>query len=251
MTSLVRQLMDIGLTNMQSRMYVSLLQLGQATATEASKHSGINRVTAYVTLAELEEKKLVEADEYDQVKQFRLTSLESLEVLFIGRAKKAIKSYRQVQALIPDLQKAANTLIHAPRTHYEEGQQACEAYLDNVPTSAVLEAAYIAGDTHYEVLKPLIKRAADADVRPRVLIPASVKANLVVYLDHRVIPGKNVQFPTTTLLLSDRVLLMLESDQLPQIFAVVDKRIAKQYLHMFDITWRIVSGTRIIVPQLG
>lgn len=241
--------MTAGLTNMQARMYVSVLQLGEATASELGKHSGINRVTCYVTLNELLELHLINEDEYDLVKKFRPTGLQYLDTVFMKRAKTAIHSYRQVQALIPELSKIAHRSIAVPKTSFHEGSRAVEAYLDGLEMNYLL-GAYLLREDHYELIRGLVKRAADANIRPRVLVPSGLKVNLLVYLDHRVIPDKTAHFPSTTLLFEDRMVSILNDDDMVQLFVVEDMRISKQYLDLFELTWRVLSGQRILIPQV-
>lgn len=234
---------------MQARMYVSVLQLGEATASELGKHSGINRVTCYMTLNELLDMHLVVQDEFDLVKKFHPSGLEYLDTVFMKRAKTAIHAYRSVQALIPELSKIAHRSITIPNTSFHEGVRAVEAYLDALSTNYLI-GAYLAREDHYELIRGLVKRAADANIRPRVLVPSSLKVNLLVYLDHRVIPDKTTHFPTTTLLFADRMISVLNDNDMVQLFAIEDPRISKQYLDLFDLTWRVLSGQRILIPQV-
>jgi len=251
MTSLDRQLMALGLTNMQSRMYVTLLHIGEATASQLAKDTGINRVTAYTALTELEELSLVRHDDYEQIRLYQATEIENLEQLFMGRAKAAIQSYREAQSLLPDLKAVAHTHLRVPQTTYVEGQHAIKHYLSDIPATSELRALYLSDESHYELIKSFAKRAADAETRPQVIIPNSIKANLIVYLDHRVVPGRIAQFPATTMFFPDRTVMILQEGDVMQLFAIVDERIATQYLSAFTLNWRILSGHHLILPERG
>ncbi len=248
MSSFDRQLMQIGLTNMQARMYVSLLQVGEASASELGKVSGINRVTSYTTLSELEEMGLVTADDYNMVRVFKPTDVANLELVFMKRAKQAIQSYREAQSLILDLKKLAAGKLQVPKTVYLEGQAAAVKYLSALPESEVLLGAYVNRSEYYPLLKPLAKRAADANARPQVIIPNSVTADLLVYLDHRVVPGKIAQFPATMLFFPHISVSLLQLDPM-QLFSIEDERIAQQYYSVLTLNWRILSGHHLLVPH--
>src|SRR4029078_1800980 len=131
--------MQIGLTNMQARMYVSLLQLGEGTASELGKLSGINRVTSYTALEELKEMGLVSSDDYDMVRVFKPTAVDNLELVFMQRAKEAIASYRASQGLMHDLKKLAAGKMRIPHTTYVEGVTASTKYLHSLPDEEVLQ----------------------------------------------------------------------------------------------------------------
>src|SRR3989442_9422828 len=56
----IRKLMDHGLTEYQARVYLTLLDLGIATASQVTPHARVPRTRIYATMAQLHEKGLVE-----------------------------------------------------------------------------------------------------------------------------------------------------------------------------------------------
>ena len=56
--NLVKRLQDIGLTEKESKVYNALLELGDASANDLSKKSGLNRITTYAILQGLVKQKL-------------------------------------------------------------------------------------------------------------------------------------------------------------------------------------------------
>lgn len=249
MLTLERQLIDLGLTSMQARVYVALLRLGKVGAADISKMSKVNRVTTYSTLDELEELGLVKGDDYDMVRIYVPTDLVNLETVFMHKAKKAIATYHAVQELIPDLKSAQHHTISAPQFKYFEGQTAARRYLNRIPESDQLLAAYLSHVDHYELIKALAKRAADQNVRPQVIIPNSISANLIVYLDHRVVPGKIAQMPATVLMFQSRLVYIMQDDGFYQLAAFEDERIARVSLSAFQLNWRILSGQHLIMAE--
>ncbi len=236
------------MTPLQARTYVSLLELGSASAGELSRKSEINRVTSYTALDELEQMKLIQADDYDAVRTYRPTSLDNLEKVFINRAKTAIAAYRHVQALLPDLQQLMKNPITDPATRYLEGSAAVARYFEKELKNADVLAIYLSDAEHYGIITPLVKRASEQEQRPRAIIPASVQASLLTYLDHRVVPAKIAQFPATTIISPDRVIIVLGKAQYPQTYVLLDERIAGYYRSMFDLNWRILSGEHMVIP---
>ena len=247
--TLERQLIDLGLTSMQARVYVAALRLGKIGAGEIAKASKVNRVTTYSTLDELEELGLVKGDDYDMVRIYVPTDLINLETVFMRKAKKAIATYHAVQQLVPDLKSAQHHTISAPQFKYFEGQTSSRQYLSRIPESDIMQAAYISHNDHYELIKALAKRAADQNVRPQVIIPNSISANLIVYLDHRVVPGKIAQLPATTLMFQSRLIYIMQDDGFYQLAALEDERIARVSLSAFHLNWRILSGQHLILAK--
>jgi len=56
----IRKLMDHGLTEYQARVYLTLLDLGTATASQVTPHARVPRTRIYATMSQLHEKGLVE-----------------------------------------------------------------------------------------------------------------------------------------------------------------------------------------------
>ncbi len=249
MRDIAKQLVECGLSSLQARVYVALLQLGDSQASEIAKAAAVNRVTCYTALEELQQLKLVIVDEKDVIKEFRVLPLHHLEDLFIERAKQATAAYRHIQALIPDLQKLAKHEIADPHTVYREGEVAVRRYIKDELFGAHVEAMYVSNSRHYDLIKELVKRNMDYGMRPRVISPHSVMPSLLTYLDHRVVPSRIAQFPTTTLIFHDRVAILLEDNNFLQIFVMVDKRIQEHYKAHFELQWKMLSGSHIVIPK--
>lgn len=249
MSSLDRQLMELGLTNMQARIYVTALRLGKVPASEIAKAAGVNRVTTYSTLDELENVGLMKPDDFDQIRVYAASDPEHLERLFMVKAKSAIQAYRHVQGLTPDLRSVTHRSVKAPHSYYGEGEKDVKTYLARIPEDQLLQAAYIADSSHYDLIKVLVRRAADHDVRPQTIISNSVNASLLAYLDHRVVPHKIAQVEATTLLFHDRTVYVMHDTDFLQLYAVEDARIARVALAAFILNWRILSGHHLIMAE--
>lgn len=246
MKSFVAQLIKAGLTPIQARTYVSVLQLGHAGATEIAKRADVNRVTCYTALEELENMDLIKSDNSEAVKTFYAKPPQNLERHFMTRAQASIQSYRHIQTLIPDLANIANREITHPETVFLEGETAIKHYLETLPEDLFLRSVYVSQHAHYDLFKDILKRAADADFRPQAIVPNSVKASLLVYLDHRVVPAKIAQFPCTSLVFDDRVIIIMDDNNLLQVLAIQDRRISAHYQMSFDLLWRILSGEHLV-----
>ena len=57
--TIIESLMFLGLTSYEARTYTSLVQMGQATASEISRHSGVPKSKIYDVLEGLREKEFV------------------------------------------------------------------------------------------------------------------------------------------------------------------------------------------------
>ena len=249
MKYVVDQLMEAGLTALQSRVYTSIVELGSATAAEIATRSKINRVTSYTALKELEEMKLISVNERDAVKIYRIDEFENLSIEFMKRAKKAIKAYQIIQTLVPDIKRMNFHQSADPDIHYYEGNNAVEFVISKLAKEPT-EMLYISAQEHYHLLKSILHKAIGESERPRVRIPNSIKAEMLVYLDHRVVPAKIAHFPASTVIFKDKYITLYSDKEFPQAYLTEDERLTVQQRSIFELNWRILSGEHIIVPKI-
>lgn len=89
-------LQKIGLTEVESQLYLTLLQLGPSTAGQLSKKMKVQRSTVYYVLESLQEKGLVAFTFRGKIKSFRASNPHILE-------EYARETYTKIKELIPTL----------------------------------------------------------------------------------------------------------------------------------------------------
>ncbi len=99
--SLLRQ---IGLTEKESVVYVTLLSLGETTAQEVAKKARINRPTAYAVMIILEKKGLVAQVDRERVKLFVAQPPRNLIKLVEGRESDLAVAKDSIGKLLPSLE---------------------------------------------------------------------------------------------------------------------------------------------------
>ncbi|MFH1426480.1 MAG: helix-turn-helix domain-containing protein [Candidatus Kerfeldbacteria bacterium] len=93
------QLTQLGLNAKQSKIYLSALELGQASVLEISRKARIKRSTTYVVLDELQERSLVR-----QIKKGATTLYESADPSVLGQQlEQQLDSFRSMKPLLDDL----------------------------------------------------------------------------------------------------------------------------------------------------
>lgn len=106
----------LGLNNNQASTYLSLLQLGKATASEIAKHSGITRTTVYDNLLALQNFNLLSTTSIDGKTYFVAESPDSLKEL-------AHKRMEETTDLIQELQKVFNSQASKPSIKIYDPEQ--------------------------------------------------------------------------------------------------------------------------------
>lgn len=112
-TDRIQKLKDHGLTEYQARVYLSLLDLGTATASQVTPHSRVPRTRIYATMSQLHEKGLVEI--------IPETPLRYKPVPFGSFLQKHVESLRdQAEVLEENLESISNEFAVVGETTPEE-----------------------------------------------------------------------------------------------------------------------------------
>ena len=100
---LIKQLIEFGLSEKESRVYLTLLKLDTAVVGEVAKIAGTNRSTTYVVLEMLKKKGFVNAPETKKVQSYTAISPELLLYEAENKSKKAEEIKNKINSIMPQL----------------------------------------------------------------------------------------------------------------------------------------------------
>ncbi len=120
---LVKQLQQIGLTEKEAKVYVGVLELGEATAQEVAQKTGLNRATTYVTLESLLAQHLV--NRVDKQKKTLFTIEHPLQILDLLHKEKQDVEIRinLAKALMPELEMLEKVTGESAKVRFFEGKE--------------------------------------------------------------------------------------------------------------------------------
>jgi sugar-specific transcriptional regulator TrmB len=131
---LLSKLEELGLTKKESQVYLSLLQLGSATADKTAKNTSLNRSTAYVIIKKLIKCGLVSQYKDGKKTKFNAESPLNLERL-LEQQKDLIKNREgKAQSLIPDLMDIYTSIGERPVVRYFEGKEGLKSVREELLT---------------------------------------------------------------------------------------------------------------------
>lgn len=96
-------LKSIGLTEGESKVYISLLELGQSSITNIITKSKVSTSKSYDILNRLEEKGLVSHIILKGIKYFKASSPERLKEILVEKNKEIEKNIDKITKILPDL----------------------------------------------------------------------------------------------------------------------------------------------------
>src|SRR3989339_856416 len=116
---------QIGLSNNESSIYLSLIEKGSATISEISQYTGLHRPTIYKHLPALQKKGLITTTKKGKRTLFIAESPKKLEKLLEERNEKILKT-------IPDLFDIFNKNKNKPIIKFYEGKAAIKEVFNDI-----------------------------------------------------------------------------------------------------------------------
>ena len=118
--NLKSKLSDIGLSEKEARVYLTLLEFGSGGASEISREAKVNRATTYTVLDSLAELGLVSSYESDGTTQFIANSPDALESVLENKREEIEKKERKLEDALPELKSLHNSEGSKPVIRYFE-----------------------------------------------------------------------------------------------------------------------------------
>jgi predicted transcriptional regulator len=125
---LISDLLELGFTDPEARVYRALLELGGSYVSAIAKKAEINRVVCYKILDQLVSKGLISQFTKDDVRHY---IAEDPRILVRHQQKKLEK----VEKLLPEMLSMTHALVFKPKVQYYEGVEGLRTVLDDTLTA--------------------------------------------------------------------------------------------------------------------
>ncbi|HLC76148.1 MAG TPA: transporter substrate-binding protein [Candidatus Peribacterales bacterium] len=261
-------LKDIGLSEKEAKLYITLLRHGQQTITFLSKRAEINRGLGYVLLHDLLEKGLVTKSSKGKVIYFSLLDPKLL-VSYLENKKKDIDTKQErVQAMLGQFSAITNPGTAKPKIRFYDGSEGARTVLDSILATeskslqayvSVMETAKLVGGEHF---RKFIEKLSSAEISLDVIRAREVttetprRSTAVVSLetskkDHREIRSASQEFtfPMTMFIVDDKIAILSSSEEN---FALMieSREVASMQRKLFSMLWNSLERTTIRIGIL-
>ena len=148
MLKLTQELIQLGLTSKEAKIYLSALELGYETVQNIAKKANINRPTAYVVLSSLQKKGIVSTFQKGKKKYFVAESPDKL-INLLQKQRQDIKQKEQdFSKLLPEFKALYNLSKEKPTVRFFEGKEGLQAMREEFlkTTDKKIEAFYCIDD---------------------------------------------------------------------------------------------------------
>ncbi|XLQ20569.1 MAG: TrmB family transcriptional regulator [Candidatus Moraniibacteriota bacterium] len=242
----VKALEDLGLSEKEAKVYLALLELGQASAYRVAQKSGVKKPTTYVLLDELRKKELVIKMPGDATQMFIAKSPEEFFASARYRVNNAIESLPEILSVMKKQNKV--------RTMYFEGINGLKQALWHEMKSNAggeLIGFYAKAENMSKELYDLTwKWAEDTkkyDISLRGFVPTHDtvtdyrKADKKYNREMRPLPYEDYSSETSLDVMNDFVRIIDLTADNPQAIIIENERMAKMVRQIFEMMWKLTT----------
>jgi sugar-specific transcriptional regulator TrmB len=236
MVNINQALQNYGLSEKESKVYVSLLALGQSTANTIAKKANLNRVTCYDVLKYLQEKGLVSYAIKSGVKYYESAPPKK----FIGDLKEKQEMIKQV---LPDLEALKQSSVKKPTIEIYQGIAGLKTILEDVIKEAK-ETWFIADVNFMDSLEfyfpHFIKRKRKEKIFSKVITTDCKRMRN--YKKKAPKTFVNLKFikqnlPTTKIIYGDKIAILTFNKESSIGLLIENKDIAETEKRIFNSLW--------------
>lgn len=248
-----KQLIELGFTEKEAKVYLALLELGPSTASEVARKAGINRTTSYDILEGLTSEGLVNLPGETKIQKFVAENPEKVISFLQQRINQAEQRLNMAQGLLPQLLSVYNTKEKPKVKFYQGVDQVKEAFEDTLTAEGEL-LAYAVGESMYQALPPryfadYFKRRTLKGITVRVIAPDDGGSRAVVKNDTSelrtsiLVPKDQFYFSVEMNIYSNKALFVSWQEK----FAVIveSEEIANMQRKVFELAWAGAKQFRV------
>jgi sugar-specific transcriptional regulator TrmB len=230
------KLEKIGLNLNEAKIYLALLELGQAQAGDISKKTQINRTTVYDSLERLIQNGLVTFVISANKKVFKPVAPKKL-------LDRIIEKEKTIKEMLPELENLFVQSKEKEETDIYKGRKGIKSILDDI-LKCKKYVAFGSSGRFLEIMKHdfimFQKKKKELKIESRVILSESSRETETVkaaYTNFRFIPDE-FSAPTTTFVFNDKIAIIIWSE-IPVATLIKSKDVAKSYSSYFELLWKI------------
>ncbi len=248
---MLTQLMKLGLSEKEAKVYLAALELGSQTAQEVAKRAGVNRATTYVILQGLMRKGLASTFTKGKKTYFAAEPPEQLDHLLRKQEEEIFEQRRDLEKMIPELRALFAHADGKPKVRFFEGYDGIRTMFEEVtrtlPRGAAL-AEFLALDEALAAF-PNYDTLASFHLQKRKLLARVIYTHReggqngmndpAVGREARFVPAKEFPFAASILIIPAVDTIVLSSYRRGYAGVIIDNsEIARSLLAIFEFFWK-------------
>lgn len=243
---ILESLEEFGLSRKEAKVYLTSLELGDATASDISIKSNLPRTLIYDILERLINLGLISYTIKENIKYFRASDPKELKRI----VEEKNKSILNILPALVKLQKIEGK--KRPKVEIYEGKEGMKTVMDNILRSKTREfLAYGSSKSSFGIIPGFMndwhKKRAKQDIIMRIIYNDSLEARERVEefgktfrkAHYKFMPIK-AHFPVATIIYANNVVLQSWTDE-PFAVVIENKEMAENQKKYFEELWKIAK----------
>lgn len=234
----LQALYELGLTPVESRIYLTLLELGSASANDVARKSGIHRRSVYDAMERLIEKGLIAYIKRNNRRLYQAAEPERLLGLLDEHK-------RGVETILPELKARYDHSREKQETLFFKGKNGLRTIFDDQIREGK-EVLVLGGNLRAsEIIKAYFPKYTrmrkENDIRMRLIYSGSNRRTQAIeFADVRYLPEGYGSLASTNVY-GDKVAILLWTEN-PMGILINNKEVAKAYREYFELLWGLAKG---------
>lgn len=228
-------LKEIGLQEGEVTVYLSLLKLKEATATQITQYSGLHRSHVYDLIEKLKERGLVSFVIKNNVKYFRAS--HPSKILDYIKEKE-----EKINTIIPELINLSQEKERDIKVEIYKGKEGIKTILSDILKEN--KDYLLFGHLKFEELLPIyvkqfVKLTDKQKITERAMLEQGIKIIPTKRHEYKYIP-KEYLFPNAVIVYCDKVAIFIWQDPY-YVLLIENKDVALSYKTHFNLLWKIAK----------
>lgn len=229
---------EIGLQEGETTLYISLLKLKEATATQIAQHTGVHRSYIYDLIEKLKEKGLVSFVIKNNTKYFIPANPKRLLDYIKEKEEK-------INQIIPDLLNLTKTKKEGIKVEIYKGKEGIKTILNDLLKEG--ENYLLFGHLKFEELMPIyidqfVRIANEKKIKEQAILEKGTKIIQTKRHEYKYI-SKEYLFPNATVVYGNKIAIFLWQEPYYAILTE-SKDLAQSYKTHFNLLWKIAKPTK-------
>ena len=238
---------EIGLTKNDRKVYLTLLEIGSATASTLVKKIGLHRSYVYDILDKLIEWGLVSFIIKNNKKYFNADNPERIMQILKGREQEIKESEEEINKVLPELIKSQNIAIEKQEAKIFTGKEGIKSILEDVLKTKKDFVAFGAEGKFKDIFKWYFDnwqlRRTKAKIKHKIIYNSILKGKRPTkeqkLVEARFLPA-GYEFPATTMVYGNKTAIIIW-DINPIGFVLESNQVTKSFINYFELLWKIAK----------
>jgi len=250
-----KELIELGFSKREAKVYLALLELGSSTATEIARKAAINRTTSYDILESLTSEGLVHLIGETKIQKYAAESPERVIKALEGKIRKTEDQLKMARMLLPQLLSIYSTK-EKPKVKYFEGIEGMKEAFEDTLTAEKEILAFAVGEDMNKALgekyfKDYFKKRTLKNISVRVIAPDTPESRAVAANDAKelrtslLVPADKFYFSIEMNVYNNKIMVASWKEK----FAIIieSEEIASAQKKIFELAWEGAKHLKLAV----